>query len=367
MRMTIQEMVSAAVAEATYREKLAQAPAPEEKKTSAPPATCPECKNAKADCTCSKEKDAEGCKTAAATDLVEKVASAFDYIIDHFGEIDWEKVAVGEGLGVQASNAPPAKMGPGAGPGSDLMTNMDSPVGGMQSTTTGQATNNQPEPAGKTDDAKKSDGQTNPSTAMMTDMAHVPGGTGMQPQLQEKSASIKRVRDLLKMAADGEAPAKINAGPEPLENPNASASEDNVPRLPAAAQAQANLVQTKDPTKPADVTKQQAKAEPKRQMGEVLTEPAQKKSTDPVLHQNLAAAATAGVKLSSVQAAAARSYLRKIAQAGEDPNASPEEKEKAQKLKEALAKQKDGSDKEKKSQMGMGAPMASPPPTTGMM
>ena len=58
------------------------------------------------------------------------------------------------------------------------------------------------------------------------------------------------------------------------------------------------------------------------------------------------------MKISSVKAAAARAYLRKLAEAGEDPNASPEEKEKAKKLQEALAKKNGEKDKEKESQMG---------------
>ena len=67
------------------------------------------------------------------------------------------------------------------------------------------------------------------------------------------------------------------------------------------------------------LTKQQAKAEPKARMGEVLDEPAQKKSTDPVLHNNLDATSGAGVKISSAQKfAAARALLTKIAAEGGD-------------------------------------------------
>jgi hypothetical protein len=84
-------------------------------------------------------------------------------------------------------------------------------------------------------------------------------------------------------------------------------------------------------------TKQDAKAVPKAQMGEVIDEPAQKKSTDPVLQQNLDAASSAGVKISSLEkSAAARAFLRKIAEEGAKEDASPEEKERAAKLQEAL-------------------------------
>jgi hypothetical protein len=361
-------MVSGAIAEATAREKLAQDEASSKEggeKSSEKASASPKEGND------TKEKESAGYPKCAAaeTSLVEKVASALDYINDNISQIDWEKVAVGEGLGTQGANAPTPMMGPGVGPGSELQTNMESPTPGMQSTDTGQATPQaQPPMKPGSDNAKKSDGQTNAATSMETDLTQVPGGTGEQPQLKQAEAKVAAVRKLwkTKTAADAENPAKIEGGPEPLENPNASAAEENVPKLPGPAQAQANLVQTKDPTKPADVTKQQAKAEPKRQMGEVLDEPAQKKSTDPVLHNNLDATSQAGVKLSSAQAAAARAYLRKIAQAGEDPNASPEEKEKAKKLKEAVEAKKDDKGegkKEKESQFGMGgAPMPSTPP-----
>lgn len=378
MRLTLQEMVSGAIAEATEREKLAQAegePTPPEKEGGPPtgaPAkkTCPKCEKAEGECTCEKEKESAGYKCASAsTELVEKVASAVEFIGGNIDLINWEKVAVGEGLKPQAANAPEPMVGVDKGE-TAMDTNLGSPTAGMQSTDTGQASKNQPESAGSKDDVGNKDGQTNKETAMLTDMAHVPGGTGEQPQLHQegnlpvlKKASVNRVRAIwnqVKQAADAENPAQIKAGPEPLENPDASAAEEQVPKLPGPAQAQANLVQTKDPTKPADVTKQQAKAEPKRQMGEVISEPAQKKSTDPVLHANLDAASSAGVKLSSVKAAAARSYLRKIAQAGEAEDATPEEKEKAKKLKEALAKK----EKEKESQFGGGAmpPPAAPTP-----
>jgi hypothetical protein len=103
-----------------------------------------------------------------------------------------------------------------------------------------------------------------------------------------------------------------------------------------------------------DYTKRDAKAVPKERMGEVLSEPAQKKSTDPVLHNNLEATDGAGVKISSVKVAAARALLRKVAQEGTDEHASSEQKERAAKLQAAL----DAKDKEKNSQgMGMGGGM----------
>lgn len=389
MRLTLQEMVAGAIAEATAREKLAQAEeeaatSSDKKEESSPAASAPpfekkengekkngngnggEAKNGGMEG--EKEKESAGYKCASSpTPLVEKVASALDYINGHMGLIDWTKIAQEN------------EMGPGTGPGSVIETNLKDPTMGTQNYETGQATpQSQPEPDGKKDDVGKEDGQTNADTAMLTDMAHVPGGTGEQPQLKQAAAKIKLARRMWamkKQAADAENPAKIEAGSEPLENPNASASEEDVPKLPGPAQSQANMVQTTDPTAPADITKGEAKAEPKRQMGEVLDEPAQKKSTDPVLQNNLSNTGEAGVKISSAQAAAARAYLRKIAQAGESPEATPEEKEKAQKLKEAVEAKKNGGngngnggEPKKESQFGgMGGSPMQPPPAAPVM
>jgi hypothetical protein len=93
-------------------------------------------------------------------------------------------------------------------------------------------------------------------------------------------------------------------------------------------------------------------------MGQVIDEPAQKKSTDPVLQNNLDATGQAGVKISSVRVAAARAYLRKVAEAGEREDASPDEKEKADRLRKALeakreeGKKDEGGEKEKEGQFG---------------
>jgi hypothetical protein len=351
MRMTLQEMVSSAIEEATEREKLAaEDPKPQGE-------MCPECENAKADCKCppkgaveTKEKDSAGCssKTASiSTSLVEKVAQAVHFIGENLDAIDWQKVAA-EGEG------------PGTGAGSLLETTLKNPTTGEQSYQTGQASNNQPPMNPGTDKTTKADGNVNPATSLETDMNAVPGGTGMQPTLDEpgnlsvdKKASIRMVRRLYKQAEEGG--TSISAGSEPIDPPSASGSEDSVPKQPGAFEKQRGMINSNDSA--INYDKGQAKAEPKARMGEVLSEPAQKKSTDPVLQNNLAAASSAGVKISSVQAAAARSYLRKIAQAEEDPNASPEDKEKAKKLKEALAKQNGEGDKEKASQ-GMGSPSA---------
>ena len=62
---------------------------------------------------------------------------------------------------------------------------------------------------------------------------------------------------------------------------------------------------------PVSATKREAKGPGRRQLSEVLSEPAQTKSTDSTVQDNLRNAAKGGVKI-----AAAKAYLKKIAEAG---------------------------------------------------
>jgi len=104
-----------------------------------------------------------------------------------------------------------------------------------------------------------------------------------------------------------------------------------------------------------DYTKRDAKAEPKERMGEVLDEPAQKKSTDAVLQNNLSNTTEAGVKISAAQAVAARALLSKLAEEGCASDASPEAKARAEKVRSLV----ESKQKEKEGQ-GLGGGTASP-------
>jgi hypothetical protein len=127
-----------------------------------------------------------------------------------------------------------------------------------------------------------------------------------------------------KMAEDAADTTSIKAQHNDVP-PAMSASEENVPSLPSEARKQEGLISSIN--KAISYTKQQAKAVPKKRMGEVLDEPAQRKSTDPVLQENLDAASSAGVKIS-----AARSLLRKIAEEGSSPEATQVQKSRAEQL-----------------------------------
>jgi len=340
MRFSLQDMVRDTLAEADMREKIAQADGE----------MCPECKKDKGACKCppkkeegssasdsagssSPERNDEGFEEKTSSAFVEKLASAVQHCNDHF-----IKEAVGEPEPAPVAKPKTTTVGSGIGATATPNT-IDSPTSGMQSTNTGQAKNNQPPLVPASDSA--SPGQTNPETALETDINDAPGGSeDWTEQDKMKQAQVSRILGIMKSAEDAINPAKIKAKGSDVP-PDSSQAEEGVPSQPAETSKQEKMVGSNQAA--IDYVKQQAKAVPKARMGEVLSEPAQKKSTDPVLHENLDAAAGAGVKLSSVEkSAAARSLLQKIAEEGEKEDASPEDKEKASKLQEVLkAKQKE--------------------------
>jgi hypothetical protein len=359
MDFSLHQMVKQTLQAAADREKLAQAEgeASEKKKEEKgkPPAKTPPENTATAP---ERNEEAmmstEGEKTSSA--FVEKLASACEHLNKEF----WKTAA--------APDTSP--VGPDKGPNT-TQTNADSPTPGKQSERTGQATHNQPPQRPGSD--VKAEGQTNPDTALETDIESPPGGkedwTNQDKMKQSsvlerlrkvagRSGRISRVQAVLnKMAADAENPASVGAkvtNPHQDSPEGATQSEEGVPSQPGETSKQESLVGSNE--KAINYTKQQAKAVPKARMSEVLTEPAQRKATDPVLHENLDATSGAGVKLSSVEkVAAARALLRKIAQEGAAPGASPEQKERAAKLEAAFKAKKNGEgDKEEKSNEGEG-------------
>ena len=340
MKFTLQDMVQQVHGEVDRRVKLAQAglseASPENKNTNktslSNPATAPD----------RNEESIGNEKTASA--FVEKLASAVDYCNKNFLKMANE----GAGTGANATE-----------------TNLSAPVGGTQSEETGQATpKNVPSTSPGSD--SKSPGQTNPQTAMATDINTVPGGSEdwsnkdvlkqasavLRKALQKKAGvnkNISKVARVLKIAEDAINPASIGAGKD--VPPDSSQAEEGVPSQPSETTTQKRLIGSNDAA--INYKKSDAKAVPKERMGEVLSEPAQRKSTDPVLHNNLDATGEAGVKISHVKAAAARAFLRKVAQEGMGEDASPEEKERAAKLQAILAA-KEEENQEKASMGGMG-------------
>lgn len=324
MRFSLQDMVRKTLAEAEMREKYAQAEgedgpiSPEDKKKKKgeePPVS-------DSSGSTTPERNEESLEEKTSSVFVEKLASAVAYCNTHF-----IKIAVGEPEPAPVAKPKTTTAGPGIG-ATSLSNTIDSPTTGMQSTNTGQAKNKQPPLIPGSD--VTSPGQVNPATALETDINSAPGGSEDWSKGGDKmkQAQVARVRRILaKMAAD--------------TPPDASESGQGVPSQPGEVSRQKAMIASNEAAQ--KYNKQQAKAVPTARMGEVLSEPAQKKSTDPVLHENLDAASGAGVKLSSVEkVAAARSLLQKIAEEGVKEDASPEEKEKALKLQEILkAKQQE--------------------------
>ena len=369
MKFSLHSMVAATVSEAERREKLAASDDEavhngentdiSDAKSKSPgasntppnnPATIPE----------RNDSDQPGTKTSSALAL--KLASAIEYLNENF-----LKVAVGEITPPTPSGSPEAKIGPGEGEGA-TPTNLDAPTPGVQSEAVGQATEkNQPPMKPGTDPA--SPGQTNTGTAMETTINDPPGGneSWKDKDILKQSAALLQKRAAAAKATENK-PAGATKTAAPVSQvdrvlgimkkladvpPEATASEEGVPSLPGPAAAQRHMIDSNEAAR--DYTKREAKAEPKEQMGEVLDEPAQKKSTDAVLQNNLSNTSEAGVKISAAQAVAARALLGKIAEAGCASDASPEAKASAEKVRSLV----ESKQKEKEGQ-GMGGGTASP-------
>jgi hypothetical protein len=281
-----------------------------------------------------EEAPAEAEKTSAA--FVEKLASALEYCNEHF-----LKEAVGKPEPPTSHTPPQASKDVGAGKGTGAYaTDLDTAPGGggMQSTETGEATSQQQAPKNPPKDVA-SPGQVNPDNALLTDMKDRPGGSEDWTNTDKmKQAQVRRVFGIMKRAADAENPAKIKAkitNPHQSSPEGADVAEAGVPSQPGEVTKQKSMIASNMAA--INYKKKKAKDVPKARMGEVLSEPAQKKSTDPVLHNNLSNTGKAGVKIASaMESAAARALLIKIAEEGAAEDAPPEKKEKAEKLKEML-------------------------------
>lgn len=131
------------------------------------------------------------------------------------------------------------------------------------------------------------------TTALLTDLAHPPA----EGKTQEVKAAEARVRAVLSTAQEDE---NRVAGPGRLPVDPPAALDSQSKAIDSAAEAMA-------------LTKREAKAEPKEDMGTYLDEPAMSADTDPVLADMFDHAEEAGVKTSAV---AARAQMLKTASAG---------------------------------------------------
>jgi hypothetical protein len=123
----------------------------------------------------------------------------------------------------------------------------------------------------------------------------------------ERSPEVSLIR---KLAEDALSPSKIEAGKQ--NPPDATASEEGVPAQPSDVTSQAGMVASNDAA--INYKKREAKENPKKDVNQVLEQPALTRRHDPVLHQTLDNAGKAGVKLShdATKVAAARALLMNL-------------------------------------------------------
>lgn len=171
-------------------------------------------------------------------------------------------------------------------------------------------------------------------------------GANSKHKSKEGSAPIELIR---KLAEDAINPAQISspANVNPAEPPEGvSASEEGGPSEPSDVNSQKRLISSNQAA--INYTKGEAKADPKKDLADVLTEPALSAAHDTVLRQSFDNTGAAGVKISSAQGMAKTAH-----QVG------------AQRLLiSRLIKQASEESKKKKTSQGM-AP-ATPQAATGM-
>lgn len=193
-------------------------------------------------------------------------------------------------------------------------------------------------------------------------MAHLLQLTGMAPPAEDQATKLaqKNMAVLAKMAEDAINPAQISGGAASAQGADApdgvsAAQEGPVPPQPADATRQESMIATNQAA--IDYKKRQAKAQPKKELGHLIDEPALSAAHDKVLDKawvhtdqagaKIAQAKTASAKLTKT--AAAHALLLKLAE-------------------EAEAEKKEKGKKEKNSQAGaMGAPsMPNSPPNPAL-
>lgn len=119
-----------------------------------------------------------------------------------------------------------------------------------------------------------------------------------------------------KRAEDAIFPAQISAGPAQGQGeeapPGASAAEQQVPSEPADVNSQKTMISSNDAA--INYTKQQAKRDPKSDLGKVWTEPALSSATDKTLQEAFDNTGNAGVKISHdlAKTAAAQAMLQRM-------------------------------------------------------
>lgn len=271
---------------------------------------CRECaEKANSSETAQENMDGETEKTSSA--YLQKMAGAVGQIVENFGDMDWSGIKTAFPSPKIVGKQPPGSPQSGPGTGNSFETDDKSPPGtGIQSEETGEAT------TGKPDMNPPSGTGANPKSAPNAAGDDMESG-GKQPPYPEEgvlkqSSAVRQLYERImlgKTAADAENPASISAP----KTQTLTLPEDQPSQMkrPPEVTSQERLIASNQA--PVDATKRDAKEVPKKRMGEVLSEPAQSRSTDKVLDANLGRDI---VDKGGAKVAAAKVLLQKIASQG---------------------------------------------------
>ena len=201
-------------------------------------------------------------------------------------------------------------------------------------------------------------------TATVARAAAATTNAGQKSQVESGSDAERAAEARRSEKKEGGAPGAKTAGVDFANMPVKVAQDPSSPQPQGldGAKGSGYLLSTEPPgskqipgnEEMASMTKRDAKTRSTRsETTPFVAETAFSASADPGVKANLSLF-RGGEKISSLQAGAARTLLKKIAAAADDPEASEEDKEKAQKVREAIEAKKKEKGEEKESNMMMG-------------
>ncbi len=167
---------------------------------------------------------------------------------------------------------------------------------------------------------------------------------------------------LEKQAEDAINPANISGGAAPATGAEAppgvsEAEKGPAPAEPSDVTGQKGLIASNDAA--INYTRRDAKADPKKDLGALLTEPAQSKATDKVLHRVWDKTDQAGAKIAGdlTRTAAAQALLAKLASAGKSqPKTAASSCSAEDSVRAAVASKTKGKGKESMLNPGLSTP-----------
>ena len=255
------------------------------------------------------------------TDQILKLATAVDYIATKVAEEGTRKEAPGQGPGaldVQAATSNEENIDAG-GMGTATSKHVPPKSPGIQAevTQSGKANTGL-----ETNDSMSHPEQPNDpwgnekgKTSSVERILKIAASQQAAVKLAAPIEAIRQAASKIKVAEDAINPAQISSSKD--TPPDASASEESVPSQPSDVTSQAAMVGSNQAA--IDYTKGKAKADPKKDVNQVLTEPALTSATDKTLQKVLDNTGKAGVKISSAiqpheyeKVAAVRALLSKL-------------------------------------------------------